>query len=149
MRHRMSGRQLGRNTKHRWALYRSLVTSLLDQERIETTQAKAKAIRGLAERMITLGKRGGLHRRRQALGFLRSKAVVSKLFGDVAQRFLDRPGGYTRMIKTRRRVGDAAKLVAIELVARERTKETEPAKDKEQGPLAGKTAPKPGAEAPQ
>ncbi len=145
----MSGRQLGRNTKHRWALYRSLVTSLLDQERIETTQAKAKAIRGLAERMITLGKRGGLHRRRQALGFLRSKAVVSKLFGDVAQRFLDRPGGYTRMIKTRRRVGDAAKLVAIELVAREGTKEPEPAKGKGQGPPADKTAPKAGADAPK
>ncbi len=149
MRHRISGRQLGRNTKHRWALYRSLVTSLLDHERIETTEAKAKAIRGLAERMITLGKRGGLHRRRQALGFLRSKAVVSKLFGDVAQRFLDRPGGYTRMIKTRRRVGDAAKLVAIELVARERTKEPESAKGKEQGPPADKTVSKPGADAPQ
>ncbi len=149
MRHRKSGRQLGRNSKHRWALYRSLVTSLLDQERIETTQAKAKAIRGLAERMITLGKRGGLHHRRQALQFLRSKAVVSKLFGDVAQRFLDRPGGYTRMIKTRRRVGDAAELVAIELVAREPTKEPGPAKGKEQAPSAGKTTPKPGAEATQ
>lgn len=117
MRHRKKGRQLGRNTKHRWALFRSLVTSLLEQERIETTEAKAKAIRGLAERMITLGKRGGLHRRRQALEFLRSKVVVSKLFGEVAARFQERPGGYTRIIKTRVRVGDSAPMAAIELVS--------------------------------
>lgn len=129
MRHRKKGKQLGRNTKHRRALFRSLVTSLLDQERIETTEAKAKAIRGLAERMITLGKRGGLHNRRRALGLLRSKSVVSKLFGEVAQRFHDRAGGYTRMIKTRRRVGDAAELVAIELVARQA--EGQPTKQKE------------------
>lgn len=129
MRHRKKGKQLGRNTKHRRALFRSLVTSLLDQERIETTEAKAKAIRGLAERMITLGKRGGLHNRRRALGLLRSKSVVSKLFGEVAQRFHDRAGGYTRMIKTRRRVGDAAELVAIELV--ERQAEGQPTKQKE------------------
>lgn len=119
MRHRKKGRQLGRNSKHRWALFRSLVTSLLDHERIETTEAKAKEIRGLAERMITLGKRGGLHNRRRALGFLRSKSVVSKVFEDMAQRFRDRPGGYTRLIRTRRRVGDAAELVAIELVVTE------------------------------
>ena len=129
MRHRKKGKQLGRNTKHRRALFRSLVTSLLDQERIETTEAKAKAIRGLAERMITLGKRGGLHNRRRALGLLRSKSVVSKLFGEVAQRFHDRAGGYTRMIKTRRRIGDAAELVAIELV--ERQAEGQPTKQKE------------------
>ena len=135
MRHRKKGKQLGRNTKHRRALFRSLVTSLLDQERIETTEAKAKAIRGLAERMITLGKRGGLHNRRRALGLLRSKSVVSKLFGEVAQRFHDRAGGYTRMIKTRRRVGDAAELVAIELVARQAegqlTKQKEPEAEKQ------------------
>lgn len=118
MRHRKSGRQLGRNTKHRRALYRSLVTSLLEYERIETTEAKAKEIRGLAERMITLGKEGHLHARRRALGFLRSKAVVAKLFDDVAGRFRERQGGYTRIVKTRRRVGDAARLVAIELVAK-------------------------------
>ena len=119
MRHRKRGRKLGRNTKHRLALFRNLVTSLLDEERIETTEAKAKAIRGVAERMITLGKRGGLHNRRRALSFLRSKTVVSKLFDDVAQRYHDRQGGYTRMIKTRRRVGDAAEMVALELVARQ------------------------------
>jgi len=94
------------------------VTSLLDHERIETTEAKAKEVRGFADLMITLGKEGTLPARRRALGFLRSKAVVSKLFSDVAARFKDRPGGYTRIIKTRRRIGDAAELVAIELVSR-------------------------------
>jgi large subunit ribosomal protein L17 len=94
------------------------VTSLLEHERIETTEAKAKEIRGFTDRMITLGKEGTLPARRQALAFIRSKDVVSKLFSDVAVRFKDRPGGYTRMVKTRRRIGDAAKLVAIELVTR-------------------------------
>lgn len=95
------------------------MTSLLDQERIETTGAKAKEIRGFTDRMITLGKEGTLPARRRALGFLRSKAVVSKLFSDVATRFKDRPGGYTRIVKTRRRIGDAAEMVAIELVSRQ------------------------------
>ena len=119
MRHRKKGRQLGRQTKHRGALFRNLVTSLLDQERIETTGAKAKEIRGFTDRMITLGKEGTLPARRRALAFIRSKAVVSKLFSDVATRFKDRPGGYTRIIKTRRRIGDAAEMVAIELVSRQ------------------------------
>lgn len=118
MRHRKKGRQLGRQTKHRGALFRNMVTSLLDQERIETTGAKAKEIRGFTDRMITLGKEGTLPARRRALGFLRSKAVVSKLFDDVAARFKDRSGGYTRIVKTRRRIGDAAEMVAIELVSR-------------------------------
>lgn len=118
MRHRKKGRQLGRQTKHRWALFRNLVTSLLDHDRIETTDAKAKEIRGFTDRMITLGKEGTLSARRRALGFLRSKAVVSKLFSDIAGRFKDRSGGYTRIVKTRRRIGDAAELVAIELVSR-------------------------------
>lgn len=119
MRHRNKGRQLGRNTKHRRALFRNLVTSLLEHERIETTEAKAKEVRGFTDRMITLGKQGDLPARRSALGFLQSKDVVAKLFSDVAGRFRDRNGGYTRTIKTRRRVGDAAKLVVIELVARQ------------------------------
>ena len=118
MRHRKKGRQLGRQTKHRWALFRSLVTSLLEHDRIETTEAKAKEIRGFTDRMITLGKQGTLPARRKALAFIRSKDVVSKLFSDVAVRFKDRSGGYTRTVKTRRRIGDAAKLVAIELVTR-------------------------------
>jgi large subunit ribosomal protein L17 len=101
------------------------VTSLLEHERIETTEAKAKEIRGFTDRMITLGKTGTLPARRQALAFIRSKDIVSKLFSDVAVRFKNRSGGYTRMVKTRRRVGDAAKLVAIELVTRP---DTAPAK---------------------
>ncbi len=118
MRHLKKGRQLGRKTKHRWALFRNLVTSLLDHERLETTEAKAKEMRGFTDRMITLGKEGTLSARRRALEFLRSKDVVSKLFSDVAGRFKDRPGGYTRIVKTRRRIGDAAEMVAIELVSR-------------------------------
>jgi large subunit ribosomal protein L17 len=137
VRHREKGRQLGRNTKHRRALYRSLVTSLLEHERIETTEAKAKEIRGFTDRMITLGKDGGLPARRRALSFLRSKAVVSKLFSDVAGRFRERQGGYTRIIKTRRRLGDAAEMVAIELVVRG----SEAAKKDEQ-PVAEKGAKK-------
>jgi large subunit ribosomal protein L17 len=116
-------------------LFRNLVTSLLDHERIETTEAKAKEVRGFTDRMITLGKEGTLPARRRALTFLRSKAVVSKLFSDVAGRFKDRKGGYTRIVKTRRRIGDAAELVAIELVARA---EAAPAK-KTAAPTSGTT----------
>ncbi len=139
MRHREKGRQLGRNTKHRWALYRSLVTSLLEHERIETTEAKAKEIRGFTDRMITLGKEGDLPARRRALSFLRSKAVVSKLFSDVAGRFRERNGGYTRIIKTRRRIGDAAEMVAIELVVKGSA--TEKAKTEQTGDKATKKTP--------
>ncbi|GKS60457.1 hypothetical protein YTPLAS18_39840 [Nitrospira sp.] len=140
MRHRKRGRQLGRQTKHRWALFRSLVTSLLEHERIETTEAKAKEIRGFADRMITLGKDGGLAARRRALAFLRQKGVVSKLFDEVASRFKDRSGGYTRITKTRRRAGDAAKMVAIELVA-----QAQPASSGKGGDSASKSKPKPTA----
>jgi large subunit ribosomal protein L17 len=118
MRHRKSGRQLGRNTHHRRALFRSLITSLLEHERIETTEAKAKELRILAERMISLGKEGSLHARRRAAAYIRAKRVVSKLFKDLAGRFAERHGGYTRIIKTRRRVGDAAPMAVIELVTR-------------------------------
>lgn len=116
MRHRKRGRQLGRNTKHRLALFRNLATSLMEYERIETTEAKAKELRGITDKLITLGKEGTLHARRGALRVLRTKQTVSKLFDDVAKRFSDRHGGYTRIIKTRRRPGDGAPLVAIELV---------------------------------
>jgi len=116
VRHRKRGRQLGRNSKHRLALFRNLVTSLLEHERIETTEAKAKELRGITDRLITLGKEGTLHARRGALRVLRTKQTVQKLFDDVAKRFPARNGGYTRIIKTRQRPGDAAKLVAIELV---------------------------------
>jgi len=125
VRHRKKGRQFGRNTKHRHALFRNLVTSLLEHERIETTEAKAKEIRGFAEKMITLGKNGSLHARRQALSFIQKKDIVSKLFDDVAGRFRGRHGGYTRIIPTRRRPGDGAELVALELVARDASAEPE------------------------
>ncbi|MDX1412401.1 MAG: 50S ribosomal protein L17 [Nitrospirales bacterium] len=116
MRHKKHGRQLGRNSKHRLALFRNLVTSLLEHERIETTEAKAKELRGITEKMITLGKEGTLHARRGALRFLQTKQAVTKLFDDVAKRFATRHGGYTRIIKTRQRPGDAAQMVAIELI---------------------------------
>lgn len=127
MRHRTSGRQLGRNTHHRRALFRSLVTSLLEHERIETTEAKAKEVRILADRVITLGKQGDLHARRRAQAYIRGKDVVAKLFKDLAGRFSERKGGYTRLVKTRRRVGDAAPMVVIELVDKA-TRKKEPAK---------------------
>tara|TARA_B100000315_G_scaffold257803_1_gene307913 strand:+ start:1716 stop:2111 length:396 start_codon:yes stop_codon:yes gene_type:complete len=117
MRHRKDGRQLGRNTAHRKALFRSLLTALLDHGRIETTSAKAKELKGLADRMITLGKSGTLAARRIALARVWKKSVVAKLFTEIAPRFVDRSGGYTRIIKTRRRVGDGAEMVAIELVS--------------------------------
>jgi large subunit ribosomal protein L17 len=116
MRHRKGGRKLNRSSSHRKALMRNMVTSLLDRERIETTDAKAKELRGLADRMITLGKRGDLHARRQALSVIRSKEVTAKLFDELAERFRDRPGGYTRVIKVGNRVGDAAPVSIIELV---------------------------------
>ncbi|HEY6974155.1 MAG TPA: 50S ribosomal protein L17 [Nitrospiraceae bacterium] len=139
MRHRKKGRQLGRQTKHRWALFRSLVTSLLEHERIETTEAKAKEIRGFTDRMISLGKQGTLPARRRALSFLRSKEVVAKLFSDVAARFKNRPGGYTRTVKTRQRIGDAADLVAIELVSRAETTSNKKQAAAAQSPSSEKT----------
>ncbi len=119
MRHRWGGRKLGRTTSHRRAMLRNLVTSLLEHEKIETTDAKAKEVRRVAERMITLGKRGDLHARRMALRVVRTKEVTAKLFDELAPRFQERPGGYTRVLKVRRRVGDAAPMSMIELVDRE------------------------------
>ncbi len=118
MRHRKSGRTLGRTSSHRKALFRNMVTSLLDHERIQTTDAKAKELRGLADRMITLGKRGDLHARRQALAVIRDKKVTAKLFDELADRYRERPGGYTRIIKLGNRAGDAAPISIIELVDR-------------------------------
>lgn len=118
MRHRKSGRKLGRDPSHRQAMFRNMVTSLLQHERIQTTDAKAKELRGVAERMITLGKRGDLHARRQALTVIRDKDVAAKVFGELAERYRERPGGYTRVIKAGRRAGDAAPVSIIELVDR-------------------------------
>jgi len=115
MRHRKRGRQLGRDTKHRRALYRNLVTSLLEHERIETTTAKAKEIKAIADKMISLGKDGDLSARRLASAYLMKKETVAKLFSDIAPRLSDRKGGYTRIIKTRVRPGDGAPMAVIEL----------------------------------
>ncbi len=119
MRHRKQGRVLGRSPSHRKAMFRNMVTSLLDHEQIETTDAKAKELRRLVDRMITLGKRGDLHARRQALSVIQDKAVVAKLFDTLADRYRERPGGYSRVLKSRNRVGDAAPMSIIELVDRE------------------------------
>jgi large subunit ribosomal protein L17 len=119
MRHQKSGRKLNRSASHRWALMRNLITSLLRDEKIRTTDAKAKELRRWADRVITLGKQGSLHARRQVLGIVQDKAVVRKLFDTLAPRFKDRPGGYTRIIKIGIRRGDAAPLSIIELVAGE------------------------------
>jgi large subunit ribosomal protein L17 len=116
MRHRRSGKKLGRDSAHRKALYSNLAGSLIEHGRIKTTVAKAKAVKPFAEQMITLGKRGDLHARRLALAELRSQDVVHVLFADVAPRFADRPGGYTRIVKLGPRLGDAAEMVYLELV---------------------------------
>ncbi len=116
MRHKVAGRKLGRSSSHRRALYRNLVTDLLGYEKIITTEAKAKEVRGLAEKMITLGKDGGLHSRRRALSFIIDKKVTEKLFSEIAPRYAERPGGYTRIVKLGPRLGDGAAMVQLELV---------------------------------
>jgi len=118
VRHRRRGGKLGRTSAHRLALVRNLVTALLEHERIETTHPKARELRRVADRMITLGKRGSLHARRRALRVIRSPEVAAKVFGDLAERFRDRPGGYTRVVKLRDRVGDAAPISLVELLDR-------------------------------
>lgn len=116
MRHRKSGRKLGRTSAHRTAMLRNIVTSLLDMERIVTTVPKAKEVRRVAEQMITLGKRGDLHARRQAMAYLRSKEVIAKLFDQLSSQYAERQGGYTRIIRTGFRSGDAAPMAILELV---------------------------------
>lgn len=116
MRHRKSGRKLGRTTSHREAMFRNMVTSLFEHERIVTTTPKAKEARRLADKMITLAKKGDLHARRQALSFIRSKDIVAKLFDVIKLQFIDRNGGYTRIIQTGVRQGDAAAMAILELV---------------------------------
>ena len=131
MRHQQIGRSLSRTWSHRKAMFRNMVTSLLDIEQIVTTEAKAKELRRVAERMITLGKRGTPHARRQALAFIRGHQVVEKLFDKLAVRYQNRPGGYTRIVKLGNRRGDNALVVMIELVDREEKKAAKPAGDKE------------------
>ena len=116
MRHRVAGRKLSRSTGHRRALYRNLVTDLLRYGKIVTTEAKAKEVGPLTEKMITLGKQGTLHARRQALSFVLDKDVVDKVFATVGPRYAERPGGYTRIVKLGPRSGDGAPMAQIELV---------------------------------
>jgi large subunit ribosomal protein L17 len=129
MRHLNSGSKLGRNPAHRRATLRNLVTNLIEKERIQTTIRRAKAARPLAERMITLGKTDSLHARRQAAAFLTTPNATKKLFADLAPRFSDRPGGYTRIIRTGWRIGDGAELAILEFIGSElKKKEKKPRK---------------------
>jgi large subunit ribosomal protein L17 len=118
VRHRKAGFKLGRLTQHRWAMFRNLLVALFRHERITTTEARAKAVRGLADRMITLAKREDLHARRQVLAMVPDPGVVGRLFDAIAARFGDRNGGYTRIIRLGPRPGDAAPMVFLELVDR-------------------------------
>lgn len=116
MRHARSGKKLGRDSAHRKALYANLTGALIEHGRIKTTVTKAKAVKPLAEQMITLGRRGDIHARRQAIAFLRSKDVVHRLFTEVAPRFAERPGGYARIVRLGPRPGDSAEMAYLELV---------------------------------
>jgi large subunit ribosomal protein L17 len=124
MRHQVKKGKLGRNTAHRRALLRNMVTSFLEVERIRTTLAKARAARPVAEKMITLAKRGTLHARRQALAYMTKEAAVQKLFTELGPRFAERPGGYTRIVKLDKRAGDGASMAMLELVGTEIKKKT-------------------------
>lgn len=148
MRHAVSGRKLNRTTSHRLAMFRNMVTSLLRHERIFTTVPKAKELRRFTEWMISLGKRGDLHARRQALAFIREKAVVYKLFDELAPKLQNRPGGYTRAVKAGFRRGDAAPMCLIELVLDQpKEKEKKAPKTAPQQPAAAQSAGKPEASA--
>ena len=116
MRHRIAGRKLSRPSGHRMALYRNLVADLLRYEKIVTTEAKAKEARPLAEKMITWGKQGSLHARRQALSLVLDKKVVDKVFAELGPRYAERPGGYTRLVRLGPRLGDGAPMAQLELV---------------------------------
>jgi large subunit ribosomal protein L17 len=128
MRHLVSGSKLGRNPAHRRATLRNLVTNLIEKERIHTTLLRAKATRPLAERMITLGKRDSLHARRQAAAFLTTPDATRKLFADLAPRFADRAGGYTRIVRSGWRLGDGAELAILEFIGSELKKKEKKSK---------------------
>src|SRR6201988_577999 len=132
MRHLVSGSKLGKNPAHRRAVLRNLVTNLIEKERIHTTLRRAKATRPLAERMITLGKRDSLHARRQAASFLQTPEATQKLFSDLAPRFADRPGGYTRIIRAGWRLGDGADLAILEFIGSELKKKEKKPRRKEE-----------------
>lgn len=145
MRHRNSGKRLGRNTSHRKAMLRNMVTSLFEHEKITTTDARAKELRPMAEKLITLAKRGDLHARRLVTEVVRDRKTVAKLFERVAPRYADRPGGYTRIIKLGHRLGDNAALSMIALV--EEACEPKAKKKASKPAPAKKAAPAPVAEA--
>lgn len=142
MRHRKAGRKLGRTTSHRKAMLRNMVTSLLKEEKIVTTDTKAKELRSVAEKMITLGKRGDLHARRQADAFIRESGVTKKLFEELSPRYSERAGGYTRIVKIGYRPGDNAPVSVIELMPgpAEKGGKKEPAAKKEKGAKKGTAA---------
>lgn len=125
MRHRVSGKKLGRNTKHRRAMTRNLVTSVINEERVRTTLAKAKEMRRHVERIITLGKKGTLHARRQAAVVLQTPSSVQKLMETLGPRYAERPGGYTRILRLPPRPGDTAPMAILELVDRDTSREEE------------------------
>ena len=131
MYHGKSGRKLGRTSSHRQAMFRNMVTSMIKHESIRTTDTKAKELRKLAEKMVTLGKRGDLHARRQALSVVRDKDMVGKLFGELAERFRKRAGGYTRIVKVGYRFGDNAPISILEFIPDEKKKEKAKAKTKD------------------
>ncbi|SPF49238.1 50S ribosomal subunit protein L17 [Syntrophobacter sp. SbD1] len=133
MRHGVSGRKLNRTTSHRLAMFRNMVTSLLNHERIYTTVPKAKEMRRWAEWMITLGKHGDLHSRRQALSIIREKSVVYKVFEELAKRYENRHGGYTRIVKLGFRRGDAAPMCLLELLAEDGEKARKVKKSRKKG----------------
>jgi large subunit ribosomal protein L17 len=137
MRHGRAGFKLGRVTSHRWALFRNLLVALFRHERIMTTEAKAKAVRGLADHMVTLAKRDNLHARRQVLSMVPDTEVVKKLFDAIAARFGERHGGYTRIMRAGTRPGDRAPMVVLELVDR-----PEGTKEKGKGDAKGEKAPR-------
>ena len=129
MRHRLNGRKLNRTSSHRRALFSNMAAALIKHEQIETTLPKAKDLRPIVEKLVTLGKRGGLHARRQALAYLHDRVITEKLFSTLAERYSGRPGGYTRVLKKGFRYGDAAPLAVIEFVDRDLE-----AKGKDSGP---------------
>jgi len=131
MRHLVKGRKLGRTTAHRKALLRNLVTSFIEKERITTTAAKAKEARPLAERLITLAKTDTLHARRRALQVLTKESAVTRLFAEIGPRFSERPGGYTRIVKTDIRAGDGAAMAVLEMIGSEFKKKVKKSKDKD------------------
>ena len=147
MRHQRTGKKLGRDSAHRRALYASLAGALIEHGRIKTTVTKAKAVKPIAEKMITLGRRGDLHARRQATAFLGSKEIVHRLFTDVAPKFTDRPGGYARIVKLGPRVGDSAEMAYLELVDEPVAARQRPAR-RDAAPVAatGDSEPEPEAE---